>query len=149
MKHHVPVEIRESREGPRLHATVIQEGRAAAGGRRELFTPFSVLWPDNGIAIRTVHRGPTQVRAMPVRSPNGELRIAAKANPEIVAAVADGKVGMSVEFRSLREQTTKAGVREITRAFVDGAALVRSPEYAQGVAEVRERQEDEGAYRWL
>ena len=38
----VPVEVRESDGGPMLRGTVIQEGRAATGGRAELFSPFSV-----------------------------------------------------------------------------------------------------------
>ena len=36
------VEIRES---GMLHATILTEGRAASGGRREVFVPGSVSWP--------------------------------------------------------------------------------------------------------
>ena len=48
---------------------------------------------------------------------------------------------MSVEFVALRESRTAAGVRELTRAFVDGAALTTEAEaeYAQTHAEVRTR----------
>ena len=41
-----------------LLATIVQEGRASGGGRLELFTPRSVIWPTDGISILTQHRGP-------------------------------------------------------------------------------------------
>ena len=113
----VEVEIRESEGVPRLHATILQEGRAAAGGRNELFAPGSVLWPEAGIAIRTEHHGRAEANAMPTRQPGGEIRIAAKATPAIVAAVAAGRKAMSVEFTALRETRTAGGVREITRGL--------------------------------
>ena len=135
----VEVEIRESEGVPRLHGTIMQEGRAATGGLAELFAPGSVLWPEGGIAIRTEHHGRAEAHAMPTRQPDGEIRIAAKATPAIVAAVNAGRKAMSVEFTALRETRTAGGVREITRAFVDGAALTDDPEYTQTKAEVRTR----------
>ena len=36
---------------------------------------------------------------------------------------------MSVEFKAIEERQTRAGVREILRAFVTDAALVSNPEY--------------------
>ena len=71
--------------------------------------------------------------------PNGEIRISTPATPEIIEAVEAGKTGLSVEFQALKEIRTKAGVREIQRALVDAAALVSSPEYVQGRAEIREK----------
>lgn len=133
----VELEVREEEGGPRLHGVLIQEGRAATGGRAELFAPGSLLWPPDGIEIRTVHRGPTEARAVPTRYPNGEIRISAPASPAIVAAVNGGKRGMSVEFTALREERTAGGVREIQRAYVDGGALTAIPEYNQGAVEVR------------
>ena len=132
------IELRET-EGrkPRLQGVIVQEGRAAAGGRAELFVPGSITWPESGIAIRTEHRGSEEVRAVPVRDPNGEIRISAVATPAIVAAVADGKNRMSVEFYALQEHRTAAGVREVLRALVDGAAMTSSPEYEQASAEIR------------
>ena len=38
----VPVELREADDGPMLRGVVLQEGRAARGGRAEVFTPLSV-----------------------------------------------------------------------------------------------------------
>ena len=141
------IELRET-EGrkPRLQGVIVQEGRAAAGGRSELFVPGSVTWPESGIAIRTEHRGVEEVRAVPVREPNGEIRISAVANAAIVAAVADGKDHLSVEFYALQEDRTAAGVREVLRALVDGAALTSEPEYKQASAEIRSRR---GRRVWL
>ena len=144
--HHVcPVEIREATDGPFLHATIVQEGRSASQ-RFELFAPLSIIWPSDGVAILTEHRGREVGRAIPSRQPNGEIRISAKATPEIRAAFTSKRF-MSVEFTSLAETRTAAGVREIARAFVDAAAMTNNPEYVQATAEVRSK----GARRrfWL
>ena len=133
----VAIELRDTDGGPTLHGIILTEGRA--GRRRaELFAPGSVTWPASGIAIRTEHRGPSEVTAIPERRENGEIRIAVPATPAIVAAVKSGKNRMSVEFAALREHRTESGIREIERAFVDGAALSDAPEYAQTAAEVRD-----------
>ena len=133
----VEIELREADGGPRLYGTILQEGRAAGGGRAELFAPGSVSWPADGIEIRTVHKGAAELRAVPTRAADGRIQISARATPAIVAAVNGGKRGMSVEFTALREQRTAAGVREIERAFVDAAALTSVPEYEQTRAELR------------
>ena len=148
LQHVCPVEVRDSTDGPKLHATIVQEGRAAGGGRAELFTPLSVIWPTNGIAIRTEHRGREVGRAIPSRQSNGEIRIAAKATPEIQAAFAVKRF-MSVEFRSLAENLSPAGVREIALAFVDAAAMTDDPEYVQARSEVRTRQRRRRLGAWL
>ena len=133
----VAIELRESESGPVLHGVILQEGRAGRQ-RRELFAPGSVSWPSEGIAIRTAHLGPTEATAIPTREPTGEIRISAPATPAIVAAVKAGRNRMSVEFAPLRETRTESGIREIERAFVDGAALTDRPEYQQTAAELRE-----------
>ena len=133
-----PVEIRETDEGERLTGVLLQEGRAASV-RPEVFAPGALVWGADGIAIRTEHRGAEVARALPVRGPDGSIRISAIATPEIRAAFAGGKRYLSAEFQSLAEIRTRANVREIQRAFVGGAALVREPEYTQARAEVRER----------
>ena len=135
----VAVECRASESGPVLHGTIVAEGRASTGGRAELFAPGSVVWPHDGIAIRTEHRGAEHGRAVPVREANGEIRIEARATPAVFAAVESGRRFMSVEFYPLAESRTAGGVREITRALVDGAALTNRPEYGQTAAEVRSR----------
>ena len=138
-KLHCPVEIREAKDGPMLHGTILQEGRAAQGGRAESFAPLSVVWPSSGIALLGEHRGAALAHAVPVRDPDGSIRIQTPATPAILDAFATRKF-FSVEFHSISEVRTKAGVREITRALVEAAAMVESPEYAQATSEVRARQ---------
>ena len=134
------VEVREaSRAGyePTLRGTILTEGRAASGGRAEVFVPGSVEWPSNGVAILTEHRGAVEARAQPIRQRDGRLTLTARATDAIRRAVEAGRKYMSVEFRAIEERTTKGGVREVLRAFVDAAALVAAPEYDTTAAEVR------------
>ncbi len=134
----VPVEVRESADGPMIRGVVLQEGRASAGGRAELFSPFSVIWPHDGLKLLSEHRGAELARAVPTRDADGSLRIETRATPAILTAYATRKY-FSVEFHAISEVRTKGGVREITRALVDAAALVTSPEYSQATAEIRDR----------
>ena len=132
-------EIRAASDGPHLYGVMIQEGRAASGGRREVFTPGSVEWPSGGVGILTDHRQAPEVRALPVRQSDGRITVRTPATPAIREAVEAGRRFMSVEFHSLAERTTKGGVREVLRAFVPDAALVTEPEYDTTAAEVRAR----------
>ena len=134
----VPIECRASESGPKLHGILITEGRAAAGGRSELFVPGAVDWPAAGIAVRTEHLGDAETRAIPTRAGN-EIRITADATPAIFRAVQAGAKYMSVEFHALSEQRTRAGVREVLSALVTGAIVTDQPEYQQTAAEVRTR----------
>ena len=134
----VPVELREASEGPMLTGTVLQEGRAAQGGRVESFSPLSVVWPSTGIRVLSEHRGHQLALAVPTRDIDGSLQISTPATPAILEAFATRKF-FSVEFRAISEIFTKGGAREITRALVEAAAMVSSPEYSQAVAEVRSK----------
>ena len=134
-----PIELRESDGGPMLHGCLIQEGRAASV-RAEIFAPFSLVWGSEGVAIRAEHLGVEDSRAVPTREKNGEIRIAAPASPALVAAYNEGRKFLSIEFHSLKETRSAAGVREIQSAFLPGVAMVRSPEYEQARAEVRAKQ---------
>ena len=142
MKIGFEVEVRESDTPgyePMLRGTILQEGRAATGGRREVFTPGSVSWPHDGVAILTEHRGPSEARGQVVRERDGRLTITARATDAIREAVGSGKRFMSVEFRSVSERETAGGVREVLRCVVDAAALVVNPEYDSTSAELRQR----------
>lgn len=130
-------EVRES--GGELHGVILQEGRAASGGRREVFTPGSVSWPSNGVGILTEHRGEVETRAFPNRQADGKITVRAKATDAIREAVQSGKRFMSVEFNAIEERMTAGGVREVLRAMVDRAALVSDPEYDSTSAELRTR----------
>lgn len=134
----VPLIVELRAEGEHLYGTIITEGRASAD-RRELFVRGAVQWPSDGIRIKDGHDGPELARAHPHRTEGGELRIRAKATSAIRAAVESGKRYMSVEFRALSETMTDSGIREITAAMVDAAALVADPSYRQTSAEVRDR----------
>ena len=134
-----PIELRESETGPVLHGCLIQEGRAASA-RAELFAPGSLQWSAEGIALRAEHLGAEDSRAIPTREANGEIRISAPASAALVAAYNEGRKFLSIEFHSLKETRSAAGVREIQSAFLPGAALVADPEYTQATAEVRARQ---------
>ena len=135
----VDVECRGSAQGPLLRAVIVTEGRAASGGRAEVFTPNSVLWPPEGISIRAVHLGPELAKTVPMRETSGEIQIETRATPDIYAAVRAGKKYASVEFRAIDERTTAGGVRELLQAVVVGAALVDTPEYDSTRAEIRTR----------
>ena len=139
------VECRASDSGPRLHGVILTEGRAAAGGRAELFAPGAVVWPAEGIGIGTKHLAAPETRALPIRAGN-EIRIEADATPALFAAVQGGAKYMSLEFHALAEVRTAAGIREVTSALVVGAVVTADPEYAQTAAEVRTR---EGRRVWL
>ena len=130
-------EVREA--GGELVGVILAEGRAASGGRAELFAPGSLTWPADGIAIRTRHGGPVETRAFPHRDAQGRIHVRARATQAIRDAVEAGRRWMSVEFKAVEERTTKAGVRELLRAFVVGAALADRPEYDTTSAEVRSR----------
>ena len=78
-------------------------------------------------------------RVVPTRDADGSLRIETRATPAILTAYKTRRY-FSVEFHALAEVRTAGGVREITRALVDAAAMVSSPEYSQATAEVRSTQ---------
>ena len=133
-----PIELRESEGGPTLHGVLIQEGRAASA-RAEVFAPGSLVWSATGIALRAEHLGAEDSRAIPTREANGEIRIAAPASAALVEAFNEGRRFLSIEFHSLKETRSAAGVREIQSAFLPGAALVADPEYKQAGAKIRAR----------
>ena len=134
----IVAEIREA--NGELHGTLLQEGRAASGGRAEVFAPGSVSWPADGVDILTEHRGASVLKAFPHRDTLGKIKIRATANTAVREAIEAGKKFMSVEFVSIEERTVKAGIREILRAHVPSAALVENPEYDTSSAEVRAAQ---------
>ena len=138
LQYFAAAEVRESAAGRTLAGVILQEGRAASQ-RSELFAPGSIAWPADGVAILAEHRGQAVLaRAVPVRDTDGSIRIETPATPAILEAYETRKF-FSVEFHAIAAVRTKGGVREITRALVDAAALVSSPEYSQATAEIRAR----------
>ena len=129
-------ELRQS--GRYLEGVIVQEGRAATGGRAEVFAPNSVEWLADGIDILARHLGDSEVKAIPVRDAEGRIRIRALATDALRRAFAAGRRFLSVEFVAKKEIRTLGGVREIQSALVLAAALVRNPEYGMAVAELRQ-----------
>ena len=130
------VECRASESGPTLHGVALTEGRAARGGRAELFAVGACCWPEGGVNVLLVHHGAPEARATAERV-GAEIRISAPATPAIFAAVQAGAKWLSVEFHSVQETRTAGGVREIERAVLTGCCLTDDPEYHQTSAEVR------------
>ena len=148
VQHHVDVKLRESKGVRRLELTVLQEGRASAASRRELFVMGSLSWPDGGVHIRSVHLGTSLGRAHPSRRPDGSIEISTPANDAMVKAIEqEGKTGASIEFVPIRERRTRSGVTEYLRAWFDGVALVTTPEFSQGKARIRSRRERSSLWR--
>ena len=134
----VPVEVREASDGPMLRGVVLQEGRAAHGGRAEVFHAAlcRVAVGRDRDPDRASRRGGWARRA-----DTGRRWIAShetRATPAILAAYKTRRY-FSVEFHALAEVRTAGGVREIQRALLDAAALVPNPEYPGVRAEVRSR----------
>lgn len=140
------VEIRETNGKPRLVGTLITEGHAASE-IREVVAPGATSWPEDGVAILLQHFAPAEARAIPVREPNGAIRVSVAATAGMVQAVRDGKDAMSIEFHALREHRTKGGIRQLDRIFVDAATLTDRPEYTASSAEIRSRRRK--ARLWL
>lgn len=151
MRRTFEVEVRESRGRKRLSGTMVTEGRAASGGRREVFAPGSVSWPVEGVGVSVGHYAAVEIRAQAMRQRDGKITLSGDATDAVERAIEGGARYMSVEFVTIRERTTKGGVREILEAFVPRAALVRNPEYDTTAAEVRNRPQraDQRRARWL
>ena len=96
------VEVRE--EGNELHGVILQEGRAASGGRAEVFAPGAVKWPADGVGILTEHRGAPETQAFPHRDQLGRINVRAQATAAIKDAISAGKRYMSVEFRAVDQR---------------------------------------------
>ena len=132
------IELRESKRNRQtLYGVMLQEGRAATGGRAELFAPGSVEWPSSGVGIATVHLGPTETRGQVIRHSDGRLSLTAPSTPEVAKAFNEGKRFLSVEFVAQKARVTAGGVREILSALVHRAAMVKTPEYDMTAVEVR------------
>ena len=135
----VPVELRDADDGPMLRGVVLQEGRAAAGGRAEVFSPFSVVWPHDGISLRGEHRGSELARVVPTRDTDGSLRVETRATPAILDRVRHAASTSLSSFTRWPRSARPGGVREIQRALIEAAALVPNPEYPNVRAEVRSK----------
>ena len=148
----IPLEFREdiSRESPGMLSGVLMNYGTKANDRPELFEMNAFHWPAEGIVIREQHPKPNQpqtppiMRAMPFME-GRELKISAPlpntSRGRDVAESMRGPLplygGLSVEFAA-EKQANRNGLRVISRAYLDGAALVLRGAYTDAVVEVRE-----------
>ena len=149
MKQNIEIEYREATG--ELFAQILQEGRASTGSTmREVFAPGSLVWPSTGVQVRLIHLGASEAVGFPSRDNLGRVTVRVKATEAIRKAVQAGKKYASIEFKSLREKTTRGGIREIASAFLDAFTLTDSPEYGDDVtaAELREKKKG-GLETWL
>ena len=134
---HLQIELRQTASA--LHGVLIQEGRAASGGRSEVFIPGAVEWPPSGVDILASHQGSIEAQVTPERQASGEITFVAKLTDGLREAWAAGRQHMSVEFYTMAQRQTKGGVREVQRALVTAGALTDRPEYDTATAELREQ----------
>ena len=139
----VSVDEDRDRRGPgRLRGMILPFGRVAQD-RREIFTPDSVRFPKGGIRLLLEHRGREVMRFEPTIDSRGihvdALLPDSPEGREAAEAVRDGKSkGLSIEFRAASSRLVQ-GVREVTDALVEAAALVAEGAYQQAVPEVRSK----------
>ena len=149
-----------------LTATLMTYGQRGRRGD-EMFEQDALHWRDDGIVIRELHppkdsqgrpiiTTPPILRTVPFLE-NRELKISAPlpntTRGRDVAEAMKGPLplysGMSIEF-SAEKQVHRGGLRIISKAFLDGAALVLRGEYADSIVEVRaELDRRPEMYLWL
>ena len=152
-------EADESRLSPgRLTGTLVTY-ETRAKDRPELFKRGALTWPEAGIIINEQHaRQAPIVRAVPFLEGDA-LKIDARLpdtqrGRDAATNVREGVLtGLSVEFYA-RQESRRAGVREIRQAILAAAGLVDSGSYADSTVEVREKsgpfwQLDREMLRWL
>ena len=163
---YVPLEYREdsTNASPGLLSGVLMRYEERARDRPEVFELDAFHWPQDGILIRELHPRPNVpatpaiMRAMPYLE-GRELRISAPlpntTKGRDVAESMKGPMplygGLSVEFAA-EKQVNRNGLRVITKAYLDGAALVERGAYADALVEVRESLADwepRSIFQWL
>ena len=65
------IELRQ--QANELLGVLVQEGRAATGGRRELFIPGAVEWLASGVDILPEHRAGAETKVIPTRESDGRI----------------------------------------------------------------------------
>ena len=148
----IPIEYRadDSNDSPGLLSGVLMSYGTRGRRRPEMFEQSAFHWPAEGIVIRELHpkpEGPPTppiMRAVPFLE-GRDLKISAPLpNTTLGRDVAESMKGplplyggLSVEFAA-EQQAKRNGLRVISKAYLDGAALVLRGEYPDSVVEVRE-----------
>ena len=142
----VPIEYRadDSNESPGLLSGTLMAYGTRGRRRAEMFEQDAFHWSADGIVIRELHPNPNGQPTPPILRTvpfleGRELKISASlpntTRGRDVAESMKGPLplygGLSVEFAAAEKQATnRNGVRVISRAYLDGAALVLRGEYA-------------------
>ncbi len=149
----VPIEYRadDSNESPGLLSGTLMAYGTRGRRRAEMFEQNAFHWSADGIVIRELHPNPNGQPTPPILRTvpfleGRELKISASlpntTRGRDVAESMKGPLplygGLSVEFAAEKQATNRNGVRVISRAYLDGAALVLRGEYADSLVEVRE-----------
>ena len=139
------VEIRQDadRQGPgRLFGTLIEYEKRASD-RAEMFLSNSLEWAENGVVVNLQHdRAQIITRVIPEL--RGNLVVIDSPLPDTARArdaatlIRDGTLtGMSLEFAA-KQENRNAGIRQISKARLTGAAIVDSASYP-GTLEMRQK----------
>ena len=137
------IELRQDddRQSPgRIFGTLITYEKRAAD-RPELFADGSLSWPEGGVVLNVQHdRQQPVMRFTP--EVRGKLVVVDAPLPDtsrgrdVATMIRNGTMtGLSIEFRS-QDEGQRAGLREVRKAALVGAALVDTPAYA-GSLEMR------------
>ena len=149
------IELRadDSRTSPgRIFGTLITYGQRASD-RAEIFADGALRWDDKGVVLNEQHNRQAPIMRFAPIIQGKEVRIDAplpdtQRGRDTATMIRNGTMtGLSVEFRS-EDDGGRAGVREIRKAVLLGAAVVDTPSY-KGRLEVRERGNRRRFRPWL
>ena len=149
------IELRDdsTRQSPgRIVGTLITYGQGA-GDRAERFAEGALHWPENGVILNEQHNRHAPILRFTPEIEGKEVRIDAQLpdtqrGRDAATMIRNGTMrGLSIEFHSESEGRA-AGVREIRRASLRGAALVDDGAYKNPV-EVRRAGPDGRRRVWL
>ena len=139
------IELRadDSRQSPgRIVGTLITYEQRASD-RAEVFADGAFLWDENGVVLNEQHNRQAPIMRFIPTVEGKEVRISAalpdtQRGRDAATMIRNGTMrGLSVEFRA-QDEGRRAGMREIRRAVLLGAAIVDDPSY-KGRLEVREQ----------
>ena len=149
------IELRadDSRQSPgRIVGTLITYGQRASD-RAEVFADGALRWDEDGVILNEQHNRQAPIMRFTPAVEGREVRIDAplpdtQRGRDAATMIRNGTMrGLSVEFRA-EDEGQRAGLREVRRAVLLGAALVDDASY-KGRLEVRERRRHGRFPRWL
>lgn len=139
------IELRadESRQSPgRIVGTLVTYEQRASD-RAEVFASGALSWDEGGVVLNEQHNRQAPIMRFVPTVEGKEVRISAalpdtQRGRDAATMIKNGTMrGLSVEFRA-QDEGRRAGMREIRRAVLLGAAIVDDPSY-KGRLEVREK----------